>query len=112
MSLTGLTGILLSEGVDFNPVGLKGILFTFSDDTIFVNVKNGLGKPIVGMEVSTPFNSTTLTGFTDSTGSVQMLCDASGTITFKKDKTFRSKAYDRVTEGNLVSYVYNVPMME
>jgi hypothetical protein len=112
MSLTGLEGIILSEGVEFVPVGLRGIILTFSDDTVFVNVKNGLGKPIEGMEVNTPYSSTTLTGYTDENGNMQILCDATGTISFSKDKTFRSLAYVRASQGALINYVFNVPMLE
>lgn len=112
MSLTGLEGFLLSEGVEFTPTGLRGLLLTFSEETVFITVKNGLGKPLVGLEINTPYSGSTLVGYTDENGSCQILCDTSGTITFKKDKTFRSKAYSRVTEGNIINYTYNIPMIE
>jgi hypothetical protein len=116
MSLpSGFEGIILSgeqAPVTNLPQAFRGVVLSFSGDTIFVNVKNGLGKPIAGMEVSTPFSGSTLTGFTDASGNVQILCDATGTITFRKDKTFRTRSYDRSTEGAIVNYVYNIPLME
>jgi hypothetical protein len=116
MSLpSGYEGIILSgeqAPVTNLPLSFRGVVLSYSGDTIFVNVKNGLGKPIVGVEVSTPFGLTTLTGFTDENGNVAILCNATGTITFKKDKTFRTRSYIRSTDGALVNFVYNVPVME
>lgn len=116
MSLpSGYEGIILSgeqAPVTNLPLAFRGIVLSFSGETVFINVKNGLGKPIVGMEVTTPYNSTTLTGFTDASGNVQILCDNTGTITFKKDKTFRTRSFDRVTEGSLVNFTFNIPILE
>ena len=116
MSLpTGFEGLVLTGAqapVTNLPQGFKGIVLSFSEETLFITVKNGLGKPLVGLEVNTPYSGSTLVGYTDENGACQILCDATGSITFKKDKTFRSKSYSRVTEGNLIEYVYNIPMME
>jgi hypothetical protein len=116
MSLpSGYEGIILTgeqAPVTNLPQAFRGVVLSFSGETIFINVKNGLGKPIVGMEVSTPYNTTTLTGFTDANGNVQILSDATGTITFKKDKTFRTRAYNRGTDGDILNYVYNIPLLE
>jgi hypothetical protein len=81
-------------------------------ETVFINVKNGLGKPIAGLEVQTLYGATTLTGYTDAGGNIQILSDATGTITFNKDNTFRFKYYDRATEGSIINYIYNIPLLE
>jgi hypothetical protein len=112
---TGFESIILSEAkspATNLPQGFKGAVLSFSGETVFITVKNGLGKPIAGMEVSTDYSSTTLTGYTDENGSVQILSDDIGTIRFQKEKTFRLKSFDRVTEGSIVNYVFNVPMLE
>jgi len=112
---SGFEGLILSGAqapVTNLPIGFKGIVLSFSEETVFISVVNGLGKPMEGLEVSTPYSGNTLTGFTDENGAVQILCDPSGTIIFKKDKTFRTLSYDRTTQGNLINYVYQVPMLE
>lgn len=112
---TGFESIILSGAkapATNTPQGFKGIVLSFSGETVFITVKNGLGKPIVGMTVQTAYSSTTLTGYTDENGAVQMLSDDTGTIRFQKEKTFRLKSFDRVTEGSIVDYVFNVPILE
>ena len=94
------------------PIGFVGLVLSFSGDTIFINVKNGLGKPIAGMTIITPFGGASLTGFTDAEGNIQILSDATATIQFKKEKTFRNRAYARASEGNIINYVFNVPLLE
>jgi len=94
------------------PFAFEGFVFVFDVNTIFVNVKNGLGKPIQGLQVETPYLGSTMIGTTDSLGYVRILCDATGTITFRKEKTFRTKAYVRASEGSIVNYVFNVPILE
>lgn len=116
MSLpSGYEGLILSGDqapVTNLPQAFRGVVLSFSGETVFIRVTNGLGKPIEGMQVQTDYSSTTLTGFTDANGSCQILSDDTGTIRFAKDKTFRLKSFDRSTEGSIVNYVFNVPMME
>lgn len=116
MSLpSGYEGLILSgeqAAVTNLPLAFRGVVLSFSGETVFINVKNGLGKPIAGMEVSTPYSSNTLTGYTDSNGNIQILCDATGTISFRKDKIFRSLGYVRASQGALIKYVFNIPLLE
>lgn len=116
MSLpSGYEGIILSgeqASVSNLPQAFRGVVLSFSGDTVFINVKNGLGKPITGMTVKTTFGANELTGFTDANGNVQILSNATGTIRFEKDKTFRTISYNRTTQGSLVNYIYNIPLLE
>lgn len=111
----GFEKVVLTEakGEQINlPQAFRGIVLTFSLQTVFVNVKNGLNRPISGLLVSTVFNGETLSGFTDSNGEIQILCNDFSTIRFTKEKSFQTLPYNRAIQGDLINYVFHVPLLE
>lgn len=111
----GYEGLILSgeQAPAVNlPQAFRGIVLSFSGETVFLNVTNGLGRPIEGMTVSTDYSGTTLTGYTDENGSIQILSDDTGTILMQKEKTFRALSFDRSTDGSVINFVFNMPVLE
>jgi hypothetical protein len=113
---TQFDGIILhsaeSPSDSILPFAFDGIVISFSNDSIFLTIKNGLGKPVSGVILETVFNGNLIQSISDQNGLAIIEVNDTATIVLKKDKTFRTKSYVRASEGNIVNYVYHVPMME
>lgn len=116
MSLpTGFEGILLhgaKPAVINPPIGFKGIVLSYSGETLFVNVKNGLGRPVVDVEVRTTYSSQTLTDYTKDDGSAAILCDDTSSIIIQKGKYWKTLSYNRATDGNLIDVIFQPYLLE
>lgn len=114
---TGFEGLILSEAkppVVNLPIGFKGIVLSFSDETNFITVKNGLGRPVEGVEViaNNGGGSAERSGFTDSNGQVNLEVSTTTTIQFKKGKYSYSINYNRTTDGNIINYRFQPYLLE
>lgn len=111
----GFEGILLSEDKPFKlrlAIGFEGVILTYSDDTVFIDVINGLGRPVEGCEVEGEFNSETRTGVTNENGRVILELDAITTLNLKKENYFKSFSYNRSNDGLTPVVVFQPPMLE
>lgn len=111
----GFDGIIVNNPQELSeallPFAFDGIIISYSLDTVFITVKNGLGKAIEGVSISTTYLSQLRNSITDSNGLAIMEIENNALFTLNKEKAYLNKNHNKTLDGDIFTIVFQPPLL-